>query len=64
MRSLFLIRDILGVGSVVVKGGGEASNLHAESRACNNELSWNFQTFYGGQEPSRNRVIVPARHAT
>jgi hypothetical protein len=25
--------------------------------------SWNFKTFYGGWEPSRNRVIVLARHA-
>ena len=26
--------------------------------------SWNFLTIYGGQEPSSNRVIVPARQAT
>ncbi len=25
---------------------------------------WNFRTFYGGQEPSRNRVDEPARQAT
>jgi hypothetical protein len=27
-------------------------------------LSWNYKTIYGCQEPSRNRVIVPARQAT
>ncbi len=27
-------------------------------------LSSNFQTIYGGKEPSRSRVIVPARQAT
>ncbi len=27
-------------------------------------LSWNFKNVYGGQEPRRNRVIVPARQAT
>ena len=27
-------------------------------------LCWNFRTIYGGQEPSRNMVIVPARQAT
>ncbi len=26
--------------------------------------SWNFQTIYGDQEPSRKRVVVPARQAT
>ncbi len=25
---------------------------------------WNFRTIYGGQEPSRNRIVVPARQAT
>ncbi len=25
---------------------------------------WNFETIYGGQEPSRNRVVIPARQAT
>ncbi len=28
------------------------------------ELCWNFWTIYGGYEPSRKRVVVPARHAT
>ncbi len=27
-------------------------------------LSWNFRTIYGGKEPSRNRVLVPARRAS
>ncbi len=27
------------------------------------ELCWNFRTIYGGSEPSRNRVVVPARQA-
>ncbi len=27
-------------------------------------LCWNFRTIYGGQEPSWNRVVVPARPAT
>ncbi len=27
-------------------------------------LCWNFRTIYGGQEPSRNRVVVPARQVT
>jgi hypothetical protein len=27
-------------------------------------LCWNFKTIYGGWEPSRNRVVVPARQAT
>jgi hypothetical protein len=27
-------------------------------------LYWNFETIYGGQGPSRYRVIVPARQAT
>ena len=27
-------------------------------------LCWNFRTICGGQEPSMNRVVVPARHAT
>ncbi len=25
---------------------------------------WNFLTIYGGKEPSRNRVVVPAQQAT
>ncbi len=25
---------------------------------------WNLRTTYGGKEPSRNRVVVPARQAT
>jgi hypothetical protein len=29
-----------------------------------NCLCWNFRTIYGGWEPSRNRVVVPARQAT
>jgi hypothetical protein len=28
------------------------------------KLSWNFYTIYRGLEPSRNRVIIPARKAT
>jgi hypothetical protein len=27
-------------------------------------LCWNFRTIYGGQEPSRNRVVAPSRQAT
>jgi hypothetical protein len=26
-------------------------------------LCWNFRTIYGGLEPSRNRVVVPARQS-
>jgi hypothetical protein len=28
----------------------------------NGELCWNFRTIHRGEEPSRNRVVVPARH--
>ena len=27
-------------------------------------LCWNCETIYGGKEPSRNKVVVPARQAT
>jgi hypothetical protein len=30
----------------------------------NIKLCWNFWTIYGGKEPSRNRVVLPARQAT
>ncbi len=44
--------------------------VHAQmySTICNKKklktVYWNFRTIYGVQEPSRNRVVVPARQAT
>jgi hypothetical protein len=36
----------------------------AQIPLCRKMPSWNFWRVYGGSEPRRNRVIVPARQAT
>ncbi len=39
-------------------------NMYVCTSIQGSKLCWNFWTIYGGQEPSRNRVLVPARQAT
>ncbi len=43
---------------------GECTVQYSTFVARNYGLCWNFRTIFGGQEPSRNRDVVPARQAT
>ncbi len=64
VHNVYTIFNILFVAFFAKPYSNDDSRETEGERVDLEDCAGIFETIYGGQEPSRNRVLVPARQAT